>query len=113
LDTDHPLNWGPFSTPKHNRALAQAGVRDLGINTETLVDGLMELVKAGAATGSRPQVDVGKRVYAFAIGSRELHECIDPFCLGHHHAVVQQSISGIRCRSKNTLNDVAQLHRLV
>ena len=59
------------------RALAQAGVKDLGINTEMLVDGLMELVKAGAATGSRKQVDVGKAVYAFAIGSRALYECID------------------------------------
>ncbi len=59
------------------RALAQAGVKDLGINTEMLVDGLMELVKAGAATGSRKQVDVGKAVYAFAIGSRELYDCID------------------------------------
>ncbi|WP_372624105.1 acetyl-CoA hydrolase/transferase C-terminal domain-containing protein [Falsiroseomonas sp.] len=59
------------------RALAQAGVKDLGINTEMLVDGLMELVKVGAATGSRKQVDVGKAVYAFAIGSRELYACID------------------------------------
>ena len=59
------------------QALAQAGVKDLGINTEMLVDGLMELVKAGAATGSRKQVDVGKAVYAFAIGSRELYDFID------------------------------------
>ncbi len=59
------------------RAVAQAGVKDLGINTEMMVEGLMELVKAGAATGSRKQVDVGKAVYAFAIGSRELYSYID------------------------------------
>ena len=59
------------------RALAQAGVRDLGINTEMLVDGLMELVKAGAATGARKQVDREKAVYAFAIGSRDLYDFID------------------------------------
>lgn len=58
-------------------ALAEAGVRDLGINTEMLVDGLMELVRAGAATGARKQVDVGKAVYAFAIGSRGLYDAID------------------------------------
>jgi acyl-CoA hydrolase len=59
------------------RALAEAGVRDLGINTEMLVDGLMELVKAGAATGARKQVDAGKAVYAFAIGTRALYAFID------------------------------------
>jgi acyl-CoA hydrolase len=59
------------------RAVAQAGVKDLGINTEMMVEGLMELVKAGAATGSRKQVDVGKAVYAFAIGSSELYSYID------------------------------------
>jgi acyl-CoA hydrolase len=59
------------------RALAQAGVKDLGINTEMLVDGLMELVQAGAATGSRKQVDVGKAVYAFALGSRELYDYVE------------------------------------
>jgi acyl-CoA hydrolase len=59
------------------RALAQAGAKDLGINTEMLVDGLVDLVKAGAATGSRKQVDAGKAVYAFALGSRELYDTID------------------------------------
>jgi acyl-CoA hydrolase len=58
-------------------ALVQAGLKDLGVNTEMMVDGLMELVKVGAATGSRKQVDTGKAVYAFAIGSRELYRYID------------------------------------
>jgi len=58
------------------RAVAEAGVRELGINTEMMVEGLMELVKAGAATGARKQVDAGKAVYAFAIGSRELYRHI-------------------------------------
>jgi acyl-CoA hydrolase len=59
------------------RAVAQAGVKDLGVNTEMMVEGLMELVKTGIATGARKQVDVGKAVYAFAIGSRELYRYID------------------------------------
>ena len=59
------------------RALAQAGVRDLGVNTEMMVEGLMDLVTAGAATGARKQVDVGKAVYAFAIGSRDLYAKLD------------------------------------
>ena len=59
------------------RALAQAGVTDLGVNTEMMVEGLVELVKAGVATGSRKQVDVAKAVYAFAIGSGELYSYIN------------------------------------
>lgn len=59
------------------QALAQASVRDLGVHTEMMVEGLMELVKAGAVTGARKQVDVGKAVYAFAIGSRDLYSYID------------------------------------
>ena len=59
------------------RAVAQAGVKDLGVHTEMMVEGLMELVKAGAATGARKQIDVGKAIYAFTIGSRELYSYID------------------------------------
>lgn len=59
------------------RALAEAGLKDLGIHTEMLVDGLMDLVQAGAATGARKQMDIGKAVYAFAIGSRELYDTLD------------------------------------
>jgi len=59
------------------RALAQAGVKDLGVSTEMMVEGLVDLVKAGVATGARKQVDAGKAVYAFAIGSRDLYAYID------------------------------------
>lgn len=59
------------------RALAAGGVKDLGVNTEMLVDGLADLVTAGVATGARKQVDVGKAVYAFAIGARDLYRLID------------------------------------
>ena len=59
------------------RALIEAGVKELGINTEMMVGGLADLVKAGLASGARKQVDVGKAVYAFAIGSRGLYEFLD------------------------------------
>jgi acyl-CoA hydrolase len=56
---------------------ARAGVKNLGVNTEMMVEGLMDLVKAGVATGPRKQVDVGKAVYPFAIGSSDLYAFID------------------------------------
>ena len=57
--------------------LKDAGVKDLGIHTEMMVDGLMELMKAGLATGARKQVDAGKAVYTFAIGTKDLYPFID------------------------------------
>ncbi len=59
------------------RALTQAGLKELGVHTEMMVEGLTELVKAGVATGARKQVDVGKAVYAFAMGSPELYSLIN------------------------------------
>jgi len=58
-------------------AIAQSGARELGVHTEMLVDGLMDLVQAGIATGSRKQMDVGKAVYAFAGGAPALYTALD------------------------------------
>lgn len=58
-------------------SLQEAGIKDLGVNTEMMVDGLMELMKTGQVNGARKQVDVGKAVYTFAIGAPELYTFID------------------------------------
>lgn len=54
--------------------LKDAGLRDLGIHTEMFVDGMMHLMEAGVVTGSRKQIDVGKAVFTFALGSRRMYE---------------------------------------
>ncbi|WP_298165738.1 acetyl-CoA hydrolase/transferase C-terminal domain-containing protein [Novosphingobium sp.] len=59
------------------RAIAGAGVKDLGVHTEMMVEGLVELVKSGAATGARKQIDPGKAVYAFAIGTADIYAALD------------------------------------
>jgi acyl-CoA hydrolase len=59
------------------RAIAGAGVKDLGVHTEMMVEGLVDLVKTGAATGACKQIDVGKAVYAFAIGTAEIYAALD------------------------------------
>jgi acyl-CoA hydrolase len=51
--------------------------KDLGIHTEMMTTGIMDLMKAGVVTGARKQVDVGKTVFAFALGSAEMYEFID------------------------------------
>lgn len=57
-------------------ALREAGVRDLGVHTEMLVDGLMELFEAGFVTGARKQTAPGKMVFTFVGGSARLHEFV-------------------------------------
>ena len=53
--------------------LLEAGVKDLGIHTEMLTDGLGLLYRSGRVTGSRKNLDRGKVVYTFALGSLALY----------------------------------------
>lgn len=47
--------------------------KDLGIHTEMMTTGIMDLIKAGVVTGARKQVDQGLTVFAFAAGSPQLY----------------------------------------
>jgi acyl-CoA hydrolase len=53
--------------------LMESGVKDLGIHTEMLTDGLGLLYRSGKVTGSRKTLDPGKIVYTFALGSAALY----------------------------------------
>ena len=53
--------------------LMDSGVKDLGIHTEMLTDGLGLLYRSGRVTGSRKTLDPGKVVYTFALGSLALY----------------------------------------
>jgi acyl-CoA hydrolase len=57
--------------------LRHANVRDLGIHTEMLVDGIADLIEAGIVTNARKQMDVGRSVFSFALGSGKLYRMID------------------------------------
>jgi acyl-CoA hydrolase len=57
--------------------LREANVRNLGVHTEMLVDGIVDLIEAGIVTNSRKQIDRGRSVFSFAIGSRKLYGSID------------------------------------
>jgi acyl-CoA hydrolase len=58
-------------------SLLDSGVRELGVHTEMLVDGIADLYKAGRISGARKQVHAGKIVYSFALGSRKLYDTIN------------------------------------
>ncbi len=48
--------------------------RDLGIHTEMIGDGIMRLVEAGAVTNSRKNMQRGKVIATFALGSTKLYQ---------------------------------------
>jgi acyl-CoA hydrolase/GNAT superfamily N-acetyltransferase len=53
------------------------GKKDLGIHTEMVTDGIIDLVESGAVTGARKNMDRGKVVASFALGTRRLYDYID------------------------------------
>ncbi len=57
--------------------LRDSGARDLGIHTEMMTDGLIELYRAGVVTGARKTLDPGKSVFTFAQGSQSTYDAID------------------------------------
>ena len=51
--------------------------KDLGVHTEMLTSGMVKLAKAGVITGKCKQINKGKMVAAFAMGTKELYDFID------------------------------------
>ena len=45
--------------------LRESGVRDLGVHTEMLTDGIIDLYRAGVVTGAAQDADPGKIVCTF------------------------------------------------
>jgi acyl-CoA hydrolase len=57
--------------------LMESGVRNLGVHTEMLTDGIIDLYKGGFITGTAKALDPGKIVCGFALGSKKLYAAID------------------------------------
>lgn len=57
--------------------LLESGVRNLGVHTEMLTDGIIDLYKAGIVTGAAKRLDPGKITFCFALGSKYLYDTID------------------------------------
>jgi len=54
--------------------IAASNLKDLGIHTEMLVDGFVDMVEAGKVSGMKKQLDRGRIVFAFAAGSQKLYD---------------------------------------
>jgi acyl-CoA hydrolase len=57
--------------------LLESGAKDLGVHTEMLTDGILDLYNAGLVRGARKSIHPGKIVYSFALGSSRLYAAID------------------------------------
>jgi acyl-CoA hydrolase len=53
------------------------GHRDLGVHTELISDGVMDLVELGVVTGVAKQLNRTKTVGTFALGTRRLYDFLD------------------------------------
>ncbi len=61
-----------------NAVLAQlGGHKDLGVHTEMFADGILPLVESGVVNGRRKQIDPGKMVASFLMGSKNLYDFVD------------------------------------
>ena len=56
--------------------LLQCGVRNLGVHTEMMTDGIVDLYKAGIVTGAAKQAERGKMVCSFGLGSQTMYAAI-------------------------------------
>ncbi len=56
--------------------IADSGLKDLGIHTEMLVDGIIDLYHAGKVTGARKQIDKGRMVATFALGTKKMYDAM-------------------------------------
>ena len=54
--------------------IADSDLKDLGIHTEMLVDGFVDMVEKGRVNGSRKNIDKGRMAYSFAAGSQKLYD---------------------------------------
>ncbi len=61
------------------------GKRDLGIHTEMLSDGVVDLVEAGVITNAKKTLHRGKIIASFVMGTRRLYDWVDhnPFIEFH------------------------------
>lgn len=57
--------------------IAESDLKDLGMHTELMSDGYLNLYKAGKITNKKKKLQRGKGVFSICMGSKELYEFLD------------------------------------
>lgn len=62
--------------------IAKSDLKNLGVHTEMLVDSFVDMYDAGRITNQCKQLDKGRMVYTFAMGTKKLYDFLDnnPAC---------------------------------
>lgn len=59
------------------KLIADSDLKDLGMHTEMLCDSYLDLYKCGKLTNNKKNIDKGKGVWSFCMGSKELYDWVD------------------------------------
>ena len=91
--------------------LLESGVTDLGVHTEMLTDGIVDLYRAGRISGSRKSLDPGKIVYTFALGSSALYAALERNPDFDCHPVDYTNLPHVIMRNDNviSINNTTQI----
>lgn len=83
--------------------IAQSDLKNLGVHTEMLVDSFVDMYEAGKITGLCKQLDKGKMVYTFAMGTKKLYDFLDdnPVCASY--PVSYTNDPNIICQNDNVI----------
>ena len=57
--------------------IADSDLKDLGVHTEMYVDAFVDIARAGKITGARKNLDRGRQVFAFGIGTDKLYDYVN------------------------------------
>jgi len=82
--------------------ICDSDIKDLSVHSEMFVDAFLNLYKAGKITGKK-NLDPGKMVWTFAMGSKELYDFVDNNPL--HHACPVNYV--------NEISTIAQIDNFV
>ena len=56
--------------------IADSDLKDLGVHTEMYVDAFVDIARAGKITGAKKNLDRGRQVFAFGIGTDKLYDYV-------------------------------------
>jgi acyl-CoA hydrolase len=83
--------------------LMKSGLKDLGVHSGSITDGVVDLINAGIVTCAKKSVNTGKVVLTSLRGTRKLYDFVD------HNPM----IAGFSCDYTHALNVIAQNRKQV
>jgi acyl-CoA hydrolase len=91
--------------------LAESSVQDLGIHTEMMTDGIVDLYRAGRITGAKKQLNTGKMVCTFSLGAQYLYDFLHKNPMVEFHPVDYTNMPHIIMQNHNVaaINNTTQM----